>query len=318
MESIVITDAQSGAEARVLPELGFNCYSFRVPLNGELVEVIDAEPDFSTQGGRASGNGIPLLFPFPNRIRNGKYHWENQEYQIAELDSEGNAIHGFVLDRPWRVTEVQEDSVVAEFQLSVDAPDRLACWPTDFIFEVKYLVQGEKLSCHFRIQNPSDRPLPWGLGTHPYFRMPLVPESDSADCLVQAQAEEAWELENCLPTGEKTPVDGHFDLREGRSLDGPPLDDVLTTLVHEKNGHIESLAMDAKAGLQVSQTTDPIFRELVVYMPPHGRSVCLEPYTCVTDAINLQRLGQDSGWKILPPGEEYRTWIHIELGKIYA
>ena len=109
MESIVITDVQTGAEARILPGLGFNCYSFRVPVDGTLVEVLDAEPDFCTQGGRASGNGIPILFPFPNRIRSGKYHWEDREYQIAELDAEGNAIHGFVLDRPWRVTEKSDD-----------------------------------------------------------------------------------------------------------------------------------------------------------------------------------------------------------------
>ena len=32
----------------------------------------------------------------------------------------------------------------------------------------------------------------------------------------------------------------------------------------------------------------PAFRELVLFTPPHRRAVCLEPYTCPTDAIHLQ------------------------------
>ncbi len=317
MESIFIKDQQSGAEARILADYGFNCYSFLVPVNGELLEVIDAEPDFASQGGRASGNGIPILFPFPNRIRGGCYHWAGRDYRLPELDSEGNAIHGFVLDRSWRVTDSGEQYVVGEFQLSKDAPDRLPYWPADFVLELRYEIDGNALSCHVRISNPGPDPLPWGFGTHPYFKMPLAAESNTGDCLVQVPATEAWELVDYLPTGQRVPVDGHIDLREGRRLGERPLDDVLTGIPHE-NGHIETLAMDERAGLQVSQKTDSIFRELVVYTPPHGRAVCLEPYTCVTDAVNLASQGHDSGLLVLPPGGEVRTWITIEVGQVYA
>jgi aldose 1-epimerase len=37
----------------------------------------------------------------------------------------------------------------------------------------------------------------------------------------------------------------------------------------------------------------------------------MEPYTCVTDAINLHQRGIDAGWRVLQPGEEYATWIDI-------
>ncbi len=317
MEPIVIRDPNSGAEAKILAEFGFNCFSFQAPVDGELIEVLDAEPGFSADGGRASGNGIPILFPFPNRIREGRYRWNDQDFQLTELDGDGNAIHGFVLDRPWRVTASGTNFVVGEFQLSVDAPDRLPHWPADFILELRYEVAGSTLGCQITITNPSQDPLPWGFGTHAYFRMPLAGDSGATDCLVQAPAAESWELINCLPTGKKVPVDGHVDLRDGRRLGDRPLDDVLTG-VEPQNGHIETLAMDEKAGLQISQKTDSIFRELVVYTPPTGRSVCLEPYTCVTDAINLEEAGHDTGWLVLPPGEKIQTWINIELGRVYA
>ena len=313
----MIPDPHTGAEAQVLAELGFNCLSFRAPVDGQLVEVLDAEPDFASKGGRPSGNGIPILFPFPNRIRGGRFCWQNQDYQIASLDGDGNAIHGFVLDRPWRVTESGTNFVVGEFQLSVDAPDRLSHWPADFILQLRYEVAGATLGCQVSIANPDDKPLPWGFGTHAYFRMPLSQESGMNDCLVQAPAAKTWELIDCLPTGTIKPVGEGLDLREGRRLGDRPLDDVLTG-VTPQNGHIETLAMDEKAGLQIAQRTDAIFRELVVYTPPHGRSVCLEPYTCVTDAVNLQQAGHDSGWLVLPPGERVQTWINIELERVYA
>jgi aldose 1-epimerase len=76
--------------------------------------------------------------------------------------------------------------------------------------------------------------------------------------------------------------------------------------------------MDPSAGLEVRQTFDKAFRELVVYTPPHGRSVCLEPYTCTTDAIHLVEQGVDGGWRVLAPGAEFRTWFQISAGLVYA
>ncbi len=76
--------------------------------------------------------------------------------------------------------------------------------------------------------------------------------------------------------------------------------------------------MDPAAGLEIRQSFDSAFRELVVYTPPHGRSVCLEPYTCITDAIHLSELGIDGGWRVLDPGAEFRTWFQITAGMIYA
>src|SRR5262249_40140933 len=122
---------------------------------------------------------------------------------------------------------------------------------------------------------------------------------------------------NCLPTGKRLPITGKKDLREGQELEGLKLDDVLTGL-KPKGGEIETIVMDPGAGLQIRQTFDATFRELVVYTPPHGRSVCLEPYTCTTDAIHLAERGVDGGWRVLPPGAEFRVWFQIGASLVYA
>ena len=47
--------------------------------------------------------------------------------------------------------------------------------------------------------------------------------------------------------------------------------------------------------------------------PPHRQAVCLEPYTCVTDAVNLQQNGVAAGWKVLPPGERWQADLELAV-----
>ena len=317
MTVITITDHLSGSTARIAPELGFNCFEFRAVVGGKVVDVLDAVPDFERGGQRPSGSGIPILFPFPNRIRAGRFAWKGQEYVLPGTDKWGNAIHGLCMDRPWRVVRQSDDFVTGQFQLSVDAPDRRSLWPSDFVIEVDYELVRSRLRARFRISNPGSHSLPWGLGTHPYFKLPLSCESRFEDCLVEVPARSLWELENCLPTGRTLAVNDANDLRDGAYLSVLKLDDVYTGLEYE-GPQFDCLVMDERAGLQVTLTCPPIFREIVAFTPPNRAAVCLEPYTCPTDAVNLQTNGLDVGWRMLGPGQEFHTWIDLSVGSVIA
>lgn len=316
MEPITLVDAGTGSTARIAAHLGFNCYEFEARFDDLTVDVLDSDEQFIHGAGRPSGNGIPLLFPFPNRIRAGRYSWAGREYTLPETaapyDGAGNAIHGFALDRAWRVVEQQPDSVTGQFQLSLDAPHRRELWPADCVIDVKYALHGTTLRMDVRIANPDDVPLPWGFGTHPYFRLPLSNAGDPAACRVYAPAGGEWELEDCLPTGTRRPVAESRDLRNGACWGDLALDDVYTGLEAD-DGRIECRIVDEASGLEIAQTSDALFRELVAYTPPDRNSVCLEPYTCVTDAINLSASDVDAGLQVLEPGDEIRTWIEIEV-----
>ena len=315
MSELILHDAQFGSRARILPGVGFNCFSLQVPVNGEMVEALEAEAGFEHGDKRGTRSGIPWLFPFPNRIEKGRYTWKGKDYQLPVSDAFGNAIHGFVMDRPWRVVVADAQTAVAEFQLSIDAPDRRDLWPSDFLIEVRYTLRKACLRADVRIVNAGQQPLPWGLGTHPYFRAPLGSQSQLGQCLVQVPAATTWELTDCLPTGRVLPVDPERDLRQGAELDGLKLDDVLSGIEHT-NGTVVSSLLDPAAGLMVTQVTDQIFRECVVFTPPGRPCVCIEPYTCVTNAINLEPQGIDAGWRVLPVGGEIRTWFEIHVGLI--
>ena len=317
MSELILHDRKFGSRARLLPGVGFNCFSLQVPVRGELVEALDAEAGFETGDKRGTRSGIPWLFPFPNRIEKGRFTWEGKSYELPVSDAFGNAIHGFVMDRPWRVVVADDQTASAEFQLSLDAPERRALWPSDFLIEVRYTLRAACLRAEVRIVNAGDRPLPWGLGTHPYFKVPLGAKTQQGQCLIQVPASESWELRDCLPTGRRLPVTDRTDLRSGAALAGLKLDDVLTGLAADR-GRVTTSLFDPAAGIEVTQVTDPIFRECVVFTPPGRSCVCIEPYTCVTNAINLEQQGIDAGWRVLGVGAEIRTWIEIHVGPILA
>jgi aldose 1-epimerase len=71
------------------------------------------------------------------------------------------------------------------------------------------------------------------------------------------------------------------------------------------DGRVTCRMTDPAARLVVEQRCSGGFREIVAFTPPWATAVCLEPYTCVTDAINLQQKGIDAGLQVLPPGEAW-------------
>ena len=319
MQIVEIEDGVSGAAARIAVDYGFNCFEFNAVVNGETVHVLHAAEGFSEGGHPPSHSGIPLLFPYPNRIRSGRYSWDGKEYELPEslvaYEGAGNAIHGFCLDRPWRIAEQTSASVTGVFQMSVDAPDRLPLWPADGEIRVRYEIKGNCLHSEIEVRNPADAPLPWGFGTHAYFRLPLTTDSRSDECTVYAPVTKKWALDECLPSGQLIDPPENGRLIESPVLASLKLDDVYTG-VQSEDGVVTCRLRDQGSGVQVVQRCDDSFREIVAFTPPWASAVCLEPYTCTTDAINLQQKQIDAGLKVLEPGGTWRGWIDIDVSSI--
>lgn len=311
LEIVTIADAASGASARILPAVGFNCFSFQVRTPSGPLETLWASPDFTTGKGRPSASGIPLMFPFAGRIRGTSFRYDGKTYELTAGDGQGNAIHGFVIDRPWRVTVREADRVRGEFQASTDEPELQKHWPGDFRIVADYRVQGSALVSEFTISNPGDRPLPFGFGTHPYFRVPLGGKSADA-CRVRVPVSEQWELEQLLPTGKKAATKSAADLSAGMPFSDMKLDSVFSG-VHFDNHRATATVEDPQAGRRLAMTFDDQFPAVVVYNPPHRESVCIEPYTTIPDAFSLSQRGIEPHLQILPPGKSFRTRIELRV-----
>jgi aldose 1-epimerase len=300
-------DDATGAAASVLPSYGFNLFDLRLPLAGAVRQVLVASPDFADHPAHPAGNGTPILFPFPNRIRNGRFTFEGRTYQLPATNGP-NAIHGFAMTAPWDVIEhkavADRAYIVGSYQISKHSPDSRSLWPTDALLQVAYSLAGRRLSMTVTVSNPAAANLPYGFGIHPYFRLPFPPGGDPAQTKVILPASKYWVLKDFLPGGEVRPVDSRLDFRGGLPRNGLVLDDVLTGLqYHNRRGTARLVDLEKKAEFQL--TFDDGIRELVVYTPPQKPDVlAVEPYTQTTDAINLQPLGLDAGLRVLGHGRQ--------------
>jgi aldose 1-epimerase len=312
---VELSHPESGARARVSVGQGFNCFSWQPVLEDGPREMLWAEAGFESGEKRPSGSGIPLLFPFPGRIGAAEFHFNGRDYELEPGDAFGNAIHGFVFNRPWRVVKQTEGRIVGEFQAAVDDPTILERWPADFRISVSYEIRGRELLAGIRYEDTGEGPLPCGFATHAYFRLPLTEGGAASDTIVTAPVHKFWELDRMIPTGRIQPVPAEKQLAAGLHLNDHQFDTVFTDLRPDADGLLRTKLTDPKNGRSVTQTFDASFTQCVVYTPPHREAICLEPYTCVPDAIRLTAAGHKTGLQTLQPGESRQTTIRLSVNQ---
>jgi aldose 1-epimerase len=319
MRIVQLVDHDASTSAKIFVDFGFNCYQFTVGHNSgtdsDAVEVIWSSAEFDSGNDRPSGSGIPLLFPFPGRLAGDTFSWDGKTYPMESTDALGNGIHGFVHNRPWRLIDQSQSHITGQFQASVDDPSLLERWPADFKITATYRLVGTRLKLEVEIENPSDTVLPCGLGTHPYFRLPLggEPSLDNAEqCVVRLPVQRVWELIDMLPSGQVLDVENAIDLQTGVQAGELQYDDVFTDLVwHE--GVAEASIADPNSGRRVTIQFNDAFPHCVVYNPDHREAVCIEPYSCAPNAYQLDESKTPTGWQLLQPGEKWNLWMTINV-----
>jgi aldose 1-epimerase len=291
--------AGDGATAEIAPAFGCNCFSF-----GAEQPILEPVA-FAEFRQRPTSYGIPILFPFPNRIRDGRFTFQGRTFELNPPR------HGFVRDKAWQVLDHgASDERGAWLTAGFDARDHaaqiLAQFPFPFRLEVTYRLKDATLEMETIARNDDTAEMPAGFGIHPYFRKP-------AHGTLTVPAGKRWELADSLPTGRLLDVAGAYDLRAQAELNGLLLDDIYTNVTAEADGQTRCYLMDADAGRETVVEFDAArFPHVVVYTPPAPRqAICVEPNTCPTDAFNLQARGIDSNMLVLRAGEEMRFNVRL-------
>ncbi len=304
------------AVAEVVPALGNNCYAFKVAAGDKWLNIIDPPPDLATLAARPTAYGNPILFPFPNRIRNGTWQFEGETYQFDKAPESPTTIHGLLLNLPYQVEShgADENRAVLVCSLnSQDFPDVSRQYPFPFRIEITYTLKDAVLTMRIAIKNTGDRNMPMGFGIHPYFSVDLGTEAKAAEAVITVPAAKYWELDEVLvPTGIQHNVTDTLDLRNGQPFAKLKLDHVFTD-VQWVDGVSRCLIENRDTGYGMVMEADAQFRELVVYTPPNRDAICFEPYTCPTDAINLEARGIPAGITVLAPDETFSGTVRMML-----
>jgi aldose 1-epimerase len=307
-EVIELIDADETARAEVWPQWGFNCLRWQVRID-RLSDILHVAPDWESNP-VPTRSGHPILFPFPGRLRDGAFTFGGGRFALPLNDSTNrHAIHGFTPRNRWRVTDSSADShrasVTGEFNLRQDLPGALPLWPADFNLAVTYSLFRNRLRVDARVENLGSESLPFGLGYHPYFRIPGTVDADIGKHVLRVNVEELWESVDLLPTGARLPIPARIDFREPRPIATTELDHVFSVARSDAAPEaslypLAELSHPESPG-RLRILADSNFRNLVLFTPPHRQAVAIEPYTCSADAANLAARGIDSGWQVIPP-----------------
>ncbi len=170
------------------------------------------------------------LLPWPNRVRDGAYSWQGQDYQLPLTEPTNScAIHGLIRWCNWRCAEHSADAVLMTYRL----PPQTG-WPWGLDLALRYTVDPTGLTVTTSARNLSGSVAPFAAGAHPYLRAgtELI---DEASLSVPAASWLPTDTQQ-IPTGVE-PVDGTaYDFRVPRRLGDTEIDYAYADLDRDSAG----------------------------------------------------------------------------------
>ena len=299
-----LIDQKNSVRAKVIPALGNNLVSLMVG-EDELISIPDKIPNLKSY----QFYGNPILFPFPGRIPEGKYAFQEQQYQFPINFGDSTAIHGLVYDKKWSIVETSgqsEGAAVLKSSYKGESETK-DVFPSQFKVEMTYILRESKLEMIFEATNIGDESFPYGYGLHPYFMLPGKRE----DWVLYFPANKIYELVNIRPTGKTMDIPAQFDFRNEKTLEGVFMDDLFGELKKEQ-GAISCWLRNLTTNFKLTVSSDENFDYYVLYAPKEHNFICIEPYTCIVNAFNLANSKIETGLRTLTPDETFHAKIEFE------
>lgn len=242
-------------------------------------------------------HGAPLV-PWPNRLADGRYTFDGTDHQVAITEPDKhNAIHGFLLWRPWRAVERAADRVLMAARLHP-----LQGYPFALDVRIEYAVGDAGLTVTTTATNIGDGPCPYGSGQHPYLSAGGGPLDD---CVLELDAATRIRTddERKLPAGTEPVAGTRFDFRSGRKLGDLAIDHAFTDLGRDGDG-LAWVRLTGTDGRTAELWADRSYPFVEIFtgddLAPERarRGLGAEPMTCPPNAFATgERL------HVLPPGE---------------
>lgn len=252
--------------------------------------LADYPPDTYTSNYASS-----ILFPFANRIKDGKFHHEGKEHILFCNETEkNNALHGLVYDKLFECTKTDLTSDYGTLTLKYDNQGDCKGFPYKFQIDLKYTLTEDNFRLEVNISNADDQTFPFTLGWHPYF--------STADLKKSTLVFDGHQKYHC---DEQQVVSGAspFDLQMPLLLKDLKFDDGFSL----KSGAVEFITPKFK--LDISSSSHENYLQL--YTPPTPDIIAIEPMTGVADSFNNK-----IGLQTLAPEKTYSVHWNISFQKM--
>lgn len=235
-----------------------------------------------------------ILFPFANRIKDGKYHFNGNDFQFpVNVEEENNALHGLVFDKTFALIKSDLSEKSAAIVLEYDEKLEPIGFPYTFNIQLIYRFTKNNIELEITVKNTDTKSFPFTLGWHPYFLSNSLYNSsiafDPAEKMILNKRNITIDSEKINDPKSIAIKDNQFD--DCWSLN---TDEVIFTTPEYK--------------LKFNATGDNNF--LQVYTPPKKNIVAIEQTTGVSDSFNNK-----IGLNVLNANDTYQIKWSLNIQK---
>lgn len=233
-----------------------------------------------------------LLFPFVGRTAEGKYTFGDIDYQFALNDGQ-NALHGLLYNKEFEFLNAELLTDKAVISLVYNETEKSSGFPFLYKVAVTYTITENELNLQFKVTNTGNKPFPFNVGWHPYFKSSNLSESKlhfkSSQAVEMNAAILPEKIKKIKPLATLPIKDQQFD-------DCFVLDD----------NHIAFETPRYKLHIN----SGPSVRYLQIYTPPKENVIAIEPQTATANSFN-----NSWGLKTLEPGASFSLAWQLSLEK---
>lgn len=269
------------------------------PLGAELQKLCGRESgiDYLWSGDPGFwGKFSPVLFPIVGTLQQNHYSHKGSFYTLHR--------HGFAREKMFAAEQVSDSEAV--FTLQDDESTRLV-YPFRFVLQLRYKLEGNRLTVTYTVLNPGDDDLYFSIGAHPAFAVPINKELDYSDYYLEFNEPETagrWALKDGLLLDHAEP----FLMNEKQV----PLNMELfakdaIVLKGLKSGSVALRTAIDSRGLSFGISGWP---HLGIWAAPGAPFVCIEPWEGHADPVNHNgMLAQKPGIiKLASSGDWQKSW----------
>lgn len=310
---VVLHDNVAGAEAAVTPSKGGELASFKITRGGQKIELIYNALNYSAPPNAFHGRG-PLLWPavgaqYPvNTVPKqscgmGSYTVDGKSYPMP--------CHGFAKDMPWQEVSRSADAHGARVTVELrDSDATRKYYPFAFKLDAIFELANGTLTIDYVVNSDSSNtgPMPFSIGNHLGFNIPLVKGSDPAAVKFETQ-NTVQMLRNTVGVLNGESKRRSFDQPETLgSFDAH----VALPLAGYHSQPFARLIDPSGLTVRVTQTTttslpEPAIRTNAFGGPTQGY-FCPEPWFGIQNSLNT-----GVGLTKIEPGESWKWRLLIEV-----
>jgi aldose 1-epimerase len=271
-------ELRAGDVEAVVTEVGGGLRSLRIGGHDLVVGFAADEPRPVYRGS--------VLAPWPNRVGDGRYHWDGREQQLALTEPDRlTALHGLVCWSSWTAVEAAGDSVVLTTRIWPQPG-----YPHQLDLRVAYQATPTGLRWQLDAENTGSTAAPYGCSVHPYL---VAGPGRVDDWRLTLPASRVLDVDpdRLLPRGSRPVTGTPLDFRTGAGLRDVQVDHAFTDVAAGRDG-LARAVLHAADGAGVELEWDPAVLPWVQVHtadrpePELDRvGVAVEPMTCPPNAF---------------------------------